>query len=283
MRYSTFELLAAIVGTAAIIGTVVAGIAGGSMYQEIVAQLLLLPVLLAALHFGRKGGFIAALFAIAVYVGLYIPNLADIGLSQPLVSLIAARALVYMVVGVLGGELCSRIKYVFVSLEQSDLIDAETGVYSRRYVGSLLRNLIESNQRYGAAFSAALLTVDGETASALAAKDSRRKTFMRDLAAAVRADVRAVDEVGRGSNGGLVVLFPHTPCAGGQVAADRLRRTVATLLDRRGAAQPADAVTAEVLSFPEAEERLVSLVEELTGEPFRVPEPPAAAPEPARS
>lgn len=264
MRYSTFEALVIVFGGAAIVGTVGLGLVQGAAFAEVVAQLMLLPLLWAALRYGRNGGFLAALFAVALYVGLRVPDLQREGLTEPLASLLAARALVYVIVGVVGGEIASRIKYFFLWLENRTLIDPETGVYGAQHVGSLLRQLMEQHRRYGHPFSAALLELRTVPASAVDGKRGRR-SVPREVAAALRADVRAVDEVGRMAQHGFLVLFPNTPAEGARVAARRLENTVSGALARSGFADDIGLVV-EALAFPGEAPRIAALVERLTGE-----------------
>lgn len=271
MRYSTFELLALVFGGAAILGTVIAGVMGGSGLAEVVAQVMLLPVLWAALHFGRNGGFVAALFALALYVGLRVPDLAREGLGGPLASLLAVRTLVYVLVGVVGGEMCSRIKYFFLGLEDRTLIDTETGVYGAAHSGALLRQLMEQHRRYGQRFSAAMLELGGAGHQGGEARSGRR-SIAKEMAAALRADVRAVDEVGRIGPYEFLVLFPNTAADGAVVAVRRLEKTVTGALGRFGLADDAS-VTAQTIAFPEDAERMAQLVETLTGEPITPGEP----------
>ena len=279
MRYSTFEMLAAVFGTIAIVGTVVAGVLAGGAFTETLAQLMLLPVLLSALHFGRNGGFLAALFAVALYVGLRMGDIAELGIRSPLTILVIERAAAYIVIGVLGGELCSRIKYVFLKLERRNLIDDETDVYAPRHLGQLLKNLIESQRRYGVGFSAGILTLDGAVLPMAAHRG--RRSLLGEIAASVRDDVRAVDEVGRFSDHSLMVLFPNTAKSGGEVAIARLLRTVSALLARRGLETSSVPLSVETLGYPEDAQRLIDITEELTGEPISGPAARTLSPEAA--
>lgn len=279
MRYRTFELLAGAFGMTAILATVIMGITSPSSttWQEMVAQLMFLPVLFGALHYGRNGGFLSALFAVAVYVGINVPNAAaSPGSGTLLLELVGIRGLAYVLVGVVGGEMCSRIKYFFLSVEASDLIDNETGIYGPLHVGRLLASLIEQHRRYGTCFSAATMTLDPEVLARIGMTGRSGKSVMHDLAAAVRSDVRAVDEVGRMSADALLVLFPNTPPSGGNVAVERLTRTAQAMLSRRGAPEGADILAVGVLGYPDHPEGVVALVEQLTGEPFVLPESGAA-------
>jgi GGDEF domain-containing protein len=172
--------------------------------------------------------------------------------------------------------MCSRIKYFFLSVEEGDLIDTETGIYGSLHIGRLLASLVEQHRRYGTCFSAATLTLDPEALRKTGLVGRSGKSVMHDLAAAMRSDVRAVDEVGRMSPDALLVLFPSTPPSGGHVAVERLTRTARAMLSRRGAPEDMDILKVEVLGYPDNPEGVVALVEQLTGESFVLPESGAA-------
>lgn len=279
MRYSAFEALAALFGGLAVVGTVIAGIVGSGDPAEVLAQLMLLPILLAALHYGRNGGFLAALFATALYLGVRVPAIQSFGLTPPLTTLLVQRAAAYLVVGVLGGELCSRIKYVFARLERRGLIDDETDVYSRRHVGAILKTLMAEENRYATPFSACVLTLD----SAVVPIGDRRQArpLMREIAGVIRGDVRAVDDVGRFSDGGFLVLFPNTRKPGAEIAGARLLQAVVGVLSRRDVHVSSAAASFVAYGYPEDSARLVEIAEALTGEAFTPGAQRTAAGQPA--
>ena len=63
MKYSRFETLVLAVGVAAVIGSLFFSMGAAPILEEIIAQFLLLGVLVGAVHWGRKGGFLAATVA----------------------------------------------------------------------------------------------------------------------------------------------------------------------------------------------------------------------------
>ena len=74
----------------------------------------------------------------------------------------------------------------------------------------------------------------------------------------IRNDVRLVDDVGRLDDGRFVLVFPHTPKAGGEVAAARVRQGVRDLLGAKdesveasvyGSEEDAGAIRALIDSF----------------------------------
>ncbi len=243
MKYSRFEGMALAIGTAAIAGTILASFNGRPMIEEIAAQLLLLVVLIAAVHYGRNGGFLAAVAAIVVYIAMRSPLLVR-GLTPNLLVLIVVRTGAYGVVGIIGGEVCGRIKYLLARLEGGMNLDEETGVYNESFVARLLDESIGIHSRYKVPFSIALFGLSPALTSEL--RPSRRRSLLRAVANHIRNDVRLVDDVGRLTDGTFVLVMPQTPRAGGEIAAKRVRVGIRELLGARD-----ESVTVRLLSAPE--------------------------------
>ncbi len=257
MKYARFEWLALAVGGAAIAGTIVSSLAGRPPVEEMAGQILLFVVLFSAVHYGRNGGFLAALGAIVVYIAMRSPLLVQ-GLTPGLLELIAVRMAAYGLVGIVGGEVCGRIKYVLARLEGGGNIDEETGVYNEQYVAHVLSDSLALHARYKVPFSIALLTLSPALTSDL--RPSRRRSLLRAVASNVRNGVRLVDDVGRSSDGTFVLVMPHTPKAGGKIAGDRVRKGLLELLGARDAS-----VTVRVLAAPEDASELAGLLDTMDG------------------
>lgn len=104
MKYSRFEMLAFVLGTAAIVGSAFVPATAQVIPAEFAAQLLMIIILAGALHWGRNGGFITALIAIAIYVGMRYEVLVTEGLSVDVITMIVSRAIAYTVIGLAGAE-----------------------------------------------------------------------------------------------------------------------------------------------------------------------------------
>ncbi len=257
MTYSRFELLVLIFGGGAVLATAISAVLGNTDAVEIVAQLLLLLVLLGALHWGRRGGYIAALIAVGIYLALRLPMILAAGaVSGTLVQLLVTRAVVYGAVGIVGGEICSRIKYFFLKLEDRDYIDEVTHLYNASYLRQLLRAHIAEFDRYQSIFSIVLVRLDGDKLPPLGKQQGR--SVLRDAGNALLGDIRLVDEMGRFSESVFCVILPKTPLQGGQVAAGRLEKTVGNSL-RSHRLRPDGMVTTEVLGYPEDKERVAQM------------------------
>ncbi|GAB4283271.1 MAG: hypothetical protein Kow0067_04130 [Coriobacteriia bacterium] len=256
MRYTRFEWLVLTLGAAVIIGSMLLTPTGVLIYQEVIGQLLIVGVLVGAVHWGRDGGFLAAVAATLVYVVLRIPLMNEQGLSTPVLTMILTRVVTYIVVGIVGGEICGRIKYVFARVEGSAMIDEATSVYNARFVAASLKAAIGQYQRYQTPFAAAVLALSPTLLVDL--RPVRQRSLLRSVAAHIRNDVRLVDDVGHVGHGQFFLLFPHTPRAGAEIAADRVRSGVRDLVGAKD-----ESVTVTVYALPEDAEALCDLAREL--------------------
>lgn len=253
MKYSRFELLALAVGGLAIASTVMASVMGRApMLEEVVAQVLLLVVLVGAVHWGRNGGFITAVGAIVFYIAMRAPLLVSEGITIAMLELILVRMVAYGMVGIIGGEVCGRIKYLLARLESSSNIDEETQLYNQTYVGRLLTQSLALHARYRTPFSVGLLTLTPALTSEL--KPARRRSLLRAVANHVRNDVRLVDDVGRLDDGTFVLILPNTAKTGGEIAGGRVRESVRELLGARD-----ESVVMRILGVPEDLSELTEL------------------------
>lgn len=256
MKYSRFELLTLGVGAATVLATVLGSLRPRPDLLEIAAQLLILAVLFGAVHWGRKGGLLAAVVATVAYILMRVPGVMGAGMSADVFELILVRAGTYGLIGVAGGELCGRIKYFFVRLEDSLAIDDVAHVYNQRFVGQLMRSALSSHARYAAPFS--VVTIELAPALTSELRSAKAATLVRAVADTIRNDVRLVDEVGRLDDGTFVLLLPHTPKHGAEVAASRVR---AAVRDAVGAKD--GSVTITVLGADEDTEHLRELADSL--------------------
>ncbi len=254
MKYPRFEILAFILGTAAIAGSLLVPSTTQVMPAEVVGQLLLVLVLAGALHWGREGGFVTALIAVVIYVGMRYPLMRTEGLSSDIVTMIASRAIAYTVVGLAGGELAGRVKYLFARIEREAMIDPVTRVYSARYAGETIACALGKHRRYETPCSVLHLKVSPAVWSDL--KTSRMSALMRRVASHLRNNVRMVDDVAYNGNAGFIIILPETGSDGADVVA---RRVHLGIVDTIGCS--ADEVTFEKLVCGTDDARL----EELAG------------------
>lgn len=261
MKYSRFEQLIVAAGSIIILGTLALSLSGGGPgYEETAAQLMLLVTLVAAVHYGRKGGMIVAMAAATIYVVLRIPLLSSVaGVSPTTLIMIISRLAAYGLVGVVGGDLFGRIKYMFARFENSGTIDDWSRVYNQLYAYRALEQTQGRFTRYGEPFSVVLLTLSPSLTMEL--RPSRQRTLIRGVANYIRGDVRMVDEVSRLGDGRFVMLLPHTDRDGGRIVCDRVAAGVRHALGARE-----ESVSAVCYGAAEDTAAITSLIEDIAPE-----------------
>jgi GGDEF domain-containing protein len=233
MRYSRFEQLAVGVGTLFVLTALLFSVREKALsLQEFVAQIMLLGVLAVAVHFGRRGGFVAAVGASAIYVLMSVPQLvAAQGLTSADLLFIVARIAAYGLVGIVGGEACGRLRYSLARYNKTAEFDDWSQVFNQRHASVALDKAIGGHERYGAGFSLVLVSLERAITADLGPK--RTRTLIRAVANQLRSDLRIVDEIARLEDGRFFVLLPHTPYDGGMVVASRLAAGIRDLLGAR--------------------------------------------------
>ena len=255
MKYTHFERLVIGAGALTIAATVLISFSriGWSGWPELLAQLLLLPVLTVAVHYGRKAGLLAALIASVAFIVLKIPVLsAPAGLEPSELALIAFNIAAYGLVGIVGGDLCGRVKYFIGRHDQSASVDDWSHVYNQRKASELLENARNRFARYGEPFTVVVITQSPSAGAEL--PPAKQRTLARAVANYLRGDVRMIDEVARLEDGRFVVILPHTQRTGGLIVAERLAEGVRVT---RG--EEVDCVSASCLAAQEDDLELGSL------------------------
>ncbi len=257
MRYRWFERVLLIVGGAAILATIPFGGGDGLDPVEVLAQLLLFGVLVGAAHWGRRGGVIAATLASLVYVTLRAPLIAGADSFSPdLLLPLLTRFAAFGVVGVVGGELCNRVKYFMSEIEDDARVDLWTRVFNQRHIHALLSASQSEHVRYGAPYSVVTLTITPSLLSDL--RPTKQRAVLRAVADHIRHDVRLVDDVARLDDGRFLILLPHTPRQGALVAGERVRTGVRDVLGAKDSS-----LTIVVLGTEEDAEALLELQREI--------------------
>jgi len=261
MKYSRFEQLIIGVGGLAILGSLALSLqSGGPGLVEVVAQLLLFGVLVVAVHWGRRGGMYAAIVASLIYIALRVPVLSSSdNLTVEGLVFMVARIAAYGLVGIIGGEVCSRIKYVFARFDDSNTIDDWSRVYNQRHASRAIEQARARYTRYGEPFSLVLVTLAPAITGTLTPQ--RQRSLVRAVANYLRDDIRMVDEVSRLEDGRFIVLLPHTPREGGEVVTARLAAGV-----RQTVGAKPESVTAQCMGAAEDTVALAALNTELIGD-----------------
>lgn len=227
MEYGRFERLVIGSTTVLVLLSVAVSIAGGGAdTAEIIGQLAIIFVMVAAVHWGRRAGTFAALAACLVYLALRLPLIAA-GLTTQALLLIVSRFAGYCLVGIVGGEIFSRVKYLSGS-KDSNMIDDWSRVYNQRYAARAIEQAVARHKRYQEPFSAILVQL--EPALTGTQRPQKLRGLVRTVAGFLRDDVRMVDDVARLEDGRFVVLLPHTPGANAPIVASRLTEGICRTL-----------------------------------------------------
>ncbi len=257
MRYERFEQMVLVIGGATIIGGLALAIPSGMPDRvELIAQLLLFGVLFCAVRYGRRGGTIAAITASALYVVMRIPVISSGDLETTGLVMLMSRLVAFGLVGVVGGEIFTRMRYSMAKLEGQSALDDWSRVFNQRYLYKELDQARARYNRYGEAVSVVIVEVSAPVLADL--KPARQRTVVRGVAEHIRADLRMVDEVGRLEDGRFVVLLPHTPKEGALVVTQRLGKGV-----RRALGSSDEAVRLTCYALPEDVASFSTLVDSL--------------------
>ncbi len=245
MAYRRFEELVIALGIAAVSAALLLSVGNGLTSVEVLPELLLLTVLVGAVHWGRRGGFIAAAIASFIDVAYSAPLLAaPAGPDWSTVGLLVTRLAAYGLVGILGGEICVRVRHAFMRLEHEGAFDEWSSLYNQRFFGKQLDTAIARAARYNEPASVVLLTIS--TSHTQGQRASRQRAVVREIAAELLDGVRNADVVARLNDGRFALLLPHTPKRAAETVASRVRTSVRLLVSI-----PDDALAAVVLGAPE--------------------------------
>jgi len=210
MDYSRFERLTIGVGAVAIMATATFSLYPAPDAVELVAQLLLLAVLVGAVRWGRRGGTFTAVVATVAYILMRIDWVASASLGSQFTRLLVMRAATYALVGIAGGEACTRIKYAFARSQDDLAIDPTSRVYTADFITRMVRTAVISFRRYGAPFSVIVIEVDGSVTSGL--RTAKSDSIVRAIAAHLRSELRLVDDIGRHLGAADGQERQHRPC-----------------------------------------------------------------------
>lgn len=257
MKFTRFEQLVLGIGGAAILGAVALTLPSAPPEPvEILAQVLLFFVLVAAVRYGRRGGLIAAVVASVAYAMMRVPLLSSGEVTTTILLMLTSRIIAFGLIGVVGGEAFSRMRYALARLAGQSGVDEWSRVYNQSYLYNELDQARSRFTRYGETVSVVIVAL----APALTAdlSSSRQRALVRGVADHIRSDIRMVDEVGRLDDGRFCVLLPHTPKAGAHVVVERLGKGVRKSLGARD-----ESVSVWYVSLPEDEAAFRTLMESI--------------------
>lgn len=187
------------------------------------------------------------------------------------IEIVVVRAATFGMIGIGGGEICSRIKYFFARFEDGLSIDEHSRLYNQRFVCQLLETNLAESRRYGTEFSVATIALSPLLTSEL--RPAKARSLVRTVADHIRYDVRLIDDAGRLDDGRFILLLPHTSKTGGRVASDRVQIGVRNVLGAKD-----ESVTVSLLGSTEDLDAIQTMLESLR-KPETAPAALAASPE----
>lgn len=220
MKYRKYELLFTSLGLAIVLGTTIIAINQQADPTDVLGQALLAPVLVLALHYGRRVGFIAAMMAVIIYiVNKFYLN----GYPTDLIPAnLIIRSASYGLVGIIGGYIASRMKYLLIKFDDNDFIDKQSDIYNRKYMAKLIRLYVSKQERNQQDFTVALIKVEHWKFNLFAM--NLKNKIIKETAKAICGNVRLVDELGHLGNGVYCLLMPETSLSNANIAINRIRK-----------------------------------------------------------
>lgn len=256
MNYRKFELLLTSLGFGVIFATIIASFYQQGDHVEILGQALFGPVLFAALHYGRRAGFVAAMLASIVFIIAKSYGQTQISFAP---QIILARTAIFGLVGIVGGEIATRMKYVLLKFEDSALIDRLTNLYSRTFTIKVLERNIQNYQRHFRSFSVAFIEVRHWKFDVFAWP--LKKRMILHATAAIRENVRIIDEVGHWGDGKFCIVMPDTVLMDAKIALSRICNLVLKQLNADNPFKDKGInVESNLLTFPGDREKISQLV-----------------------
>jgi GGDEF domain-containing protein len=224
---------------------------------EVVATLLFIPIFIAFVFWGVRGGLIGALVAAVAYFVVRYPAIEAVGAGR-FAGLILSRLFAYLAFGLIGGWANEQLQGSLTKLELYDQIDDASGLYNARFFLQDTDLEMSRSTRYQTIFSVALVDIP---ASAFESHSKRQK-LVRELAGLLKDSVRTVDRAVHGKSGThyrFAVVLPETGPEGARVFADRLADKMGAFLNARGLTVARSDILALAATFPDDEDAIASV------------------------
>ncbi len=253
MRYRKLELLLLSVGLVGILVSISIALLNGARIAELLGQALFVPVLFFALHYGRRAGYSAALAAALLFLIIKTRALGEIDLAALDGRLAVLQAAAFGLVGIFGGELAIRIKYVVAQITDDGLIDTRTKLFSHEYIERLIVKLWARYNRFERGFTILFIELRWPEPPT----DIARSKQIYRIADVLRSGVRLIDEVGYLRDGRFCLILPDTSADGASSVYARLEKTYSK--SKQYYRLTAE-WHAEILSLPEDEQLIAKLI-----------------------
>lgn len=201
-------------------GAVLLGLVGGAMLllsePEVVAILLVLPVMAVAWFSGRWPARVMAVGAALLYLGAEVWSGVAPGAA-------GMRALMVLIVlGLVGGALPSLRHASQVEREQA-LTDPLTNLGNRRFFREVAAVEVNRSRRYGRPVSLVCLDLDGFREVNDGVGHSEGDALLVLAASVFTGTLRASDVVARIAGDEFAILLPETGVEGAAVVVEKLR------------------------------------------------------------
>ncbi len=227
MTYSYFRNLALVFGLALTLGTTLLIYLGYADPVEAMGQALFVIVLVFAILYFQKGGGWAALAASVIYLGalLIIGPKTAAAYVWPAAIL---RITLYGFTGLAGGEICARVKKTLDDISHTDLVDHETGLFTKDHFFKLVGSNIEVFERYDSPFS--LLVFNFSPADLAKLPKAAKQTALLTIGGELKESIRPSDEASRPAEDAFVVLLDQTIGKNADAVIARVNKTLKQVL-----------------------------------------------------
>lgn len=224
---------------------------------EVIATALFIPIFVAFVTWGLKGGLIAGLLSACVYVGLRYPAIEAVGVGR-FAGMIASRSLGLLAFGAIGGAANQVLESSLQKLELYDQIDDATGLFNARFFLEDTDLEVSRSKRYKTVFSIGV--VDFPLASLENLSRRQRNSMGKELGRLLGDSVRDVDRAVHVLDEGrhrLAVVMPETGPEGARIFTGRLQEKVADYLRSKGATLRPEDLASRSITYPEDGEPVV--------------------------
>ncbi|SPE34548.1 putative Diguanylate cyclase [Burkholderiales bacterium] len=166
--------------------------------------------------------------AIAVRVKLFSGDL-DLPLEAINAVLVVMGSVWFALAAGYISNLRARLRDSVHTIEQLAIRDALTDTWNRRHIDALLISELQRKARIGGALCVCLVDVDHFKVVNDRFGHLVGDAVLKGVAACIRAQLRATDQLGRFGGEEFLVVLPGTSLNEARVCAERLRRAVAEL------------------------------------------------------
>ena len=226
---------------------------------EVYGTLLFIPVFIAFVLAGVRGGLIAAVLAAAAYAAFRYPAIEAVGADR-FVPLIFSRGVAYLAFGGIGGWSTQQLEASLTKLELYDQIDDQTGLFNAGFLVQDTDLELSRSQRYQTVFSIATVEIPAKAFEGRSRRDITR--IWRDLGRMLAQSVRTVDRAVHGFDGTrhrIAIVLPETSAEGARIFTDRLAAKISEHLHGRNIAVAVQDMAARALTYPGDEAELQTL------------------------